>query len=791
MMRKNLKIAFRLLLKHKSTSFINIIGLSISLACALFILLWVQHELSYDRFHPDYKSIGRVEEDQHYDRPEPYHVNVTPVPAGPVFLEEIPEIEEQCRISWSGGLLLKYEDKKFFEDNVIATDSSFFNMFGVSLVNGNSFSILNEPNTMVISQEIAKKYFGQEEAIGQSLEVNNGEIYTITGIMQNMRKNSIVQADILLPWTYRDSQMYNNSDWSNNSISTFIKIGEGVADTLINNKLTSVADSHKPENTIDFMFAPIHRIHLHSYFGFGKPPTAVIYIYIFSAIAIFVLLIACINFMNMSTAQSSLRAKEIGLRKVNGASRKQLVAQYLSESFLQTFISIVLSLIIVLLLLNKFNEISGKNLTIPDLLNIKYLVGLIGVLIFTGLLAGSYPALYLSSLQPARAIKDHSENRSGSGLLRKILVVFQFSLSILLIAGSIIISRQMNYMKNADLGFNKEHLINVPLRGGLNTKYSILKNELLKKPGVEYISASMQEGYRIGSNSSSINWPGKDPEQQIIVSFNAVDYDFINSMGINISEGRSFSEEYPADKYQDTTANYIINTTLAEMIESDDIINMNISFMGIHGQIVGIMEDYHFSSLRDKIEPLAIIPIDPDYFTTMLVRLKSENIDNTLKMMENVWGEVVPDYPFEYSFVDEEIDDMYRAEERMGRLIALFTIVAVIIACMGLFALASFTAERRTREIGVRKSFGANDLNISWMMIRDFTVLIIISLLFALPGVWLLASRWLKDFSYRIDLEADIFIFAALVSIVVSVLTTLYHAIKSSRINPVLALRDE
>jgi putative ABC transport system permease protein len=791
MIRRNLKIAFRLLLKHKSTTFINIIGLSISLACALFILLWVQHELSYDRFHPDYKRICRVEENQFYsNNPEAYHVNVTPVPSGPVWKEEIPEIEEQCRLGFAGGLF-SYEDKKFFEGAVVAVDSSFFKMFGVPLLKGDPDHILNEPNTMVISEEIAEKYFGDEEAMGKSIKVDNEEFYTVTGIMKKMRSNSNIQADILLPWSYRKAQIYYNDSWGNNSIGTMVKLTEGAIDSIVNRKITEVTNIHKEGNTILFEVKPMHRIRLHSYFGYKQGPTAIIYVYIFSIIAIFVVIIACINFMNMSTAKSSLRAKEIGLRKVSGASKKQLVSQYLSESFLQTFISVILSLVLVVLFLNKFNDISGKKLEIADLFNINYILGIIGVLIFTALVAGSYPALYLSSLQPVRAIKDQGESKRGSSLLRKILVVFQFSLSVLLISGAFVINRQLNFMKNADLGFNKYELVNVPLRGGLNTHYKTIKDELLKNPAVEYVSASMQEGYRIGSNSSNITWPGKDPDEDFLTSFTAVDYDFIHSMGIKLADGRPYSEEYPADVYHDTLANFIINSTLAELIDKEEIIDMSMSFMGISGRVVGIMEDFHFSSLRNNIEPLAIIPIGPEYLTNMIIRLKPGNTVNTMEQMEEKWNEIVPDFPFEYTFVENEIKDMYRTEERMSTLIAIFTIVAVIIACMGLFALTSFTAERRTREIGVRKTFGAAEGQISWMMIRDFTVLIIIALVIALPAVWFLALKWLKDFSFRIDLEADIFIFAALVSIIVSVVTTLYHAIRSSRINPVLALRDE
>lgn len=791
MILNNIRLAFRLLLKHKSISFINIVGLSLSIACALFILLWVQHELSYDRFHPDYKDIYRVEENQIYSNPEPYHVNVTPNPSGPVWKEEIPEIIEQCRLAWSGGILLSHEDTKFFENDVVACDSSYFQLFGFTLAEGNPDDILNEPNTIVIAEEIADKYFGTTHAIGKVLKVDNDELYTVTGIMKDPPKNTVIQAKILLPWTYRTSQQFYSDSWGNNSIFTFVKLEKKSSDTLVNSKITEVTNMHKEDNTVLFELNPIHRVHLHSYFGFGKSPGAVMYVWIFTAVALFVLLIACINFMNMSTAKSSVRAKEIGLRKVCGASKSRLVKLYLSESFVQTIVSAFLALLLVVIFLNKFNDISGKDVSLSDVFSLKYMAGLISVALFTGILAGLYPAFYLSSFKPARAIKEQYDARKGSGLLRKVLVVFQFSLSILLISGAIIVSRQLSYMQNADLGFNKYHLLSIPLKGGLGEHYATLKNEFLKNPKIEYISASMQEGYNIGSNSSNIEWEGKDEEMDVLVSFTAVDFDFTDAMGIRILSGRGFSNEFKGDVYQDTTANFLINKTLADIINKDDLVGMNISFMGIRGKIVGIMDDFNFKPLSNEVEPLAMIPISPEYLSSMIVRLKTEDVKPVISDMEKTWNSLVSQFPFEYSFVDEEIDNMYRSEERMAKLIGIFTFIAVIIACMGLFALASFTAERRTREIGVRKSFGASERAIVKIMIMDITRLILLALAIGLPAVWLLATRWLEDFYYRISLKPDIFIISSVVIILVSVLTITYHAIKSSRLNPVLALRYE
>ncbi len=791
MLRKNIILAFRLILKNRNVSIINIIGLSFSLACALFILLWVRHEMSYDRFHPDYKNVCRVEEDQYYSNPEAYHVNVTPNPSGPVWMDEIPEIIDQCRVAWAGGILLTNGDIKFFENDVVSVDSSYFNMFGFKLLEGSPESVLNEPNSIVISEEIAKKYFGDERAAGKTLKVDNDKLFTVTGVMENPPKNTVLPANILLSWDYHKGKQRYSDSWGNNSIFTYVRLFPGSADSVVNRKLTEVTDLHKENNTIDYMVDPIHRIHLHSYFGFGKSPGAIVYVYIFCAVALFVLIIACINFMNMSTANSSLRAKEIGLRKVSGASRKLLMSQYISESVLMAFISIILAFLLVIVLLNPFNDLAGKDIALKTLFSPGYLLGILVVGVFTGIISGLYPAFYLSSFNPARAIKENSDSRKGSGLLRKGLVVFQFSLSILLISGSIVIARQLTYMRNADLGFNKYHLVNIPLKGGLGQYYPSLKTEFMKDPRIEYISASIQEPYNIGSNSSSIHWPGKDEEMEVLVSFSGVDFDFCSTMGINLLDGRDFSEEYQADVLNDTLANFLINKTLADIINKDEIIGMDMTFSGLHGTVVGVMDDFHFKPLKDEVEPLAVVPLPPEYFSTMVVRLKTEDLSPALKDMEAKWNSMVSQFPFEYSFVDEEIDNMYHAEERMAKLIGLFSIVAVVIACMGLFALASFTATRRTREIGIRKTFGASDRTIVKLMIFDFMKLVAISILIGLPAVWLLSVRWLSDFSYRISLKPDIFIIAAVLTILVSGLTILYHAIRYSRLNPVIALRYE
>ena len=787
-----LKQALRILFKERRITLINIAGLSISLTCALFMLLWVQHELSFDRFHTDFEQLYRVEEDQYYSGAEPYHVNVTPYISGPVWKDEVPEIEEQCRVAFMGGLLFIQEENKFFEEGLISTDSSFFDMFTFDFKYGNAENALREPNTMVITEEVASRYFGDKNPVGESIEVNQDQAFTISAVIFDPPSNTILDVNVLFPWKYLEAQDRYNESWGNNSIRTYVKLQEGSVDTIVNRKITEVTNIYKENNTIDYSVASFSGIHLYSYFGFGRSPGAILYVYIFSAIALFVLLIACINFMNLSTARSSIRAKEIGLRKVNGASRGWLVRQYLTESFIQTFISVVVALLLVLLLLNKFNHISGKEIEVRGLLSMQYLLGIVGVLVVTTLLAGSYPALYLSALKPVRAIREQTDQRTGSGLFRKILVVFQFTLAVILISGAMVASKQLLHMRNADLGYNKFNLVHIALRGSLNQEYEMLKESFQAYPGVLSATASMQPPYRIGSNSSGINWDGKDPEQDVLVSYTGVHHNFTETMGITLQSGRDFSDTYQGDMYHDDTlANWIINGTLAGIIGKEEIVGMELMFMGIQGQIVGVMEDYHFKPVGDDIEPMAIAPLPAGMLQHMVVRLAPENPQEALTFMEEKWNELLPQYPFEYNYVEDVIDDMYRTEERMASLLKIFMVVAMVIASLGLFALASFTAQRRIKEIGIRKSMGAMEGQITFMMIRDFSLYVLISLVIALPAVWFIARWWLSEFSFRIDLGPGLFLITALVTTTVAILTVMYHAFRTARTNPVLALRYE
>jgi len=789
MIKNYLLLAIRNILRYKGFSFINILGLSIGITATLLILLWIQDELSFDTFHKYADRLYQVEEDQYYSG-EVYHVTVTPYPSGPVWREEIPEIENACRYQWSYGMLFNYGEKAFYEDNCIAVDSTFFSMFSFTLIKGNPDQLLREPFTAVLTKETAEKYFGNEDPIGKPLNVNNQYEFTVSGIIDDPPGNSTLQFDILIPFDFLKEKGQYSDHWGSNSIRTYVLLNENAILDSVNSKLTRVVHSNV-ETSTDFAVFPYTRVHLHQYFGYGHPTTAVIFVYIFSIIAAFVLIIACINFMNLSTAKSSTRAREIGMRKVVGGNRKNLVVQFLGESFLLTLISVVIALILVTLILPIFNNVSSKDLTFEDLLNAKFITGLVILTILTAFIAGFYPSLFLSSFKTVNVLKGDPVTGRGSGILRKVLVVFQFTLSIFLIIGTIVIYKQLIYMRSMDLGFDKEHVFYIWMRGEISKNYETLKEELGKNPHVIGVSATLHSPTQIGSNSGGADWEGKDPEMSVLIGYSAIDYDYIEVMGIEMVAGRSFSREYPSDMITDSTAAFLVNEEVIRIMGTNDRVGQRFDFAGRKGTIVGVMKDFHYQSARNKIEPLAVHCRKGEELSALVVKLGSGDITKAMKELEETWHEILPIYPFDYIFPDQDYDRMYRTEERMGNIIKYFTILGIIIACLGLFGLASFTAERRTQEIGIRKVVGASVSAIISLLSREFTYLVVFSCIIAVPAAYFVMNIFLQEFAFHTNLSWWIFLVACLAALVIANLTVSFQATRAALTNPSEALRYE
>ena len=788
MFKNYIKIALRNILRHKGYSFINIFGLAIGLCCSLLILLWVQDELSYDKFHKNAVNLYRVEQNQFYGG-QPYHVNVTPYPSGPVWKEKIPEILDATRYAWCGGLSFRHGDRTFFENDVQGVDPAFFTMFDYPLRGGNRQTVMNDPYSVVINEATATKYFSDENPVGQVLLVDNQYELTVTAVLQKNRLSSILDPVILVNMELLKVLGRYDDNWGSNYVGTYVLLSDNADLDEVNRKIMEVTyQNHEPSETV-YMAAPLTGIHLHGYFGYDKEPIGVVYVYVFSIIAGFVLLIACVNFMNLATARSAIRAREIGLRKVVGACRKNIIFQFIGESILLAFVATLFALLFVILLLPMFNQIAGKEIDWRSLFQMRFLLGTLTITVIAGIVSGSYPALFLSGFQPVKVLKGNLQH-GRSQILRKVLVVFQFTMSIILIISTLIIYKQLKFMRTKDLGFDEEQVIAISLGGNIGKSYESLRQELIRIPEVLGVSASSHRPTNIGSNSSGVDWDGKDPEMKIVVGLSSVDFDYIETMKIQMREGRAFSRDFPSDALGDHGGAFVINERLAKLMNKESVINQRLKFLSVDGKIIGVMKDFHFRSVHNEIEPLALF-IDPGWFSTMLVRLKPGDPAASLEAVKTVWSNLLPNYPFEYRFLDEDFEWMYRNDVRISKLIKYFTFLAVIIACLGLFALASFTAERRTKEIGIRKILGSSVGGLVALISNEFTRWVLVANLIAWPVAWFIMQKWLQNFYYHTNPQVSIFILAGVLTLITAFITVSYQSIKVAVSDPVKSLRYE
>jgi putative ABC transport system permease protein len=790
MIRNMLRLALRNILKNKGFAFINIAGLAAGLTASLFILLWIQDELSYEKYNLNAKNIYRVEEDQFYSG-ERYHVTVTPHPSGPVWKEKIPEIKEQTRMFRLPRILFRQNEKVLFESSVIAADSGLFKVFTFPLVLGDPETALNSPHSIVLTEKLASKYFGEINPIGKTLTLENKFTFTVSGVMKNIPKNSMFTFESVIPYSFLTEIGATDNIWGNNSIYTFVLCEKGLNIDAVNKKLTDVVIENFPQATTKYVLFPLPDIHLYSQFGFEISKGPVIVIYIFTLVAVFILLIACFNFINLSTAKASGRTKEIGIKKVTGADQKTMIIQFMMESFFLVLIALVLALILMGLTLPMFNYISGKSFITSDLLNIKFIISILVVGIMTGIIAGSYPALYLASLKPAAILKGESITGKRNGRLRQILVIIQFTLSILIAIAAIFMFRQLKYLQDTDLGFDKENLVCIPMAIDMKPKYYALKEELLKGTLIEGVTAARSNPVRIGSNSDGASWEGKDPEKSVLIGTNAVDYDYLETMKMELVSGRNFSREFVSDIAKDTTGNFLVNEEVVKLMGVDDAVGKTFKFMGLNGRIVGVLKNFYFKGADQPIEPIAFALTDPEYLDFILIRLSPGNIPEALKTAENIWNKTIPDFPFDYFFIDQDYDSLFRIQLRLTRLLKYFTILAVIIACLGLYGLSAYSAERRRNEIGIRKVMGAGTITIMFSMVKEFLLLILISLIIALPAGWIIVGNLLKQFASRIDMSVTVFAGIAAGAIIISLITVTFQAIKASLINPAEALKVE
>lgn len=786
MLTNYLKIALRHLLKQRVHSGINLLGLAIGLAGTILIALWVQRELSVNQFHENSDRLFRILEHQTYGD-EIMTFGATPGPLAEKLVEDFPEITHASRSTWDGRYLVTVGEQTFYESGK-AVEPAFLEMFTFPLLFGDAKTALNKPDNVLITRELAEKYFGRTDVVGKALTMNNRDKKTITGVLADLPNNSQMKFTILFPFQVILDQNESLSDWGNNSLITYFMTAEPMTSEAITAKIeNTIIDNSEVESTKLHALA-LPDWHLRWDFADGKYTGGgrIEYVRLFGIIAIFILLIACMNFMNLSTAKSANRAIEVGVRKVTGASRSALAGQFLAESVLTVVLAGLLGAALASMTLPHFNQLFGLELSMGDA-GTPFYLGMAGAVLLTGLLAGSYPALYLSGFDPTSVLKGQMRTGQGAVRLRKILVTAQFVISIALIVSSLVVYRQIEFIKDKNLGYEKENLMYVAANGSISENYDALKNDLRQMPGVSQVSATSAQLHNWGNNTSSVDWPGKDPETSILFEIIPTSLDFVETIGAEVLAGRDFSAAFPAD-----TANYIINETAARLMGLADPVGQPISLWGDEGgKVVGMVKDFQVSSMRDKQAPVIMILV-PEWMNLVYVRLSANNeLTETLAGVEGIFKKHNPNYPFEYRFTDEAYEALHRTEMLTGDLAKIFASLAIFVSCLGLFGLAAFATEQRRKEIGIRKVLGATAPGLTMLVSKEFIIMVFIALALATPLAWWLMEAWLADFAYRIELNWWYFALAGVAAILVAFFTVATQSAKAALANPVESLRSE
>jgi len=797
-----LKTSWRKMIRQKGYTFINVAGLAVGLACALFILLWVQDEASYDRFHVNARSLFRVEQDQSGGQGT-FHVNVSQYPMGPAIQAAIPGIETSFRQSFTGGLLVRAGDKAFFENRVVAVDPAFLTAFTFPLLRGDREKALADPRSVVLSEEMAVKYFGAEDPVGRTLVVNDAHSLAVTGVAKKLPRNSTIAFDMLVPFEFLRSLGVDIDRWGTNTILTWVGLRDPGAAAAVGEEITRFMtelfyDSVRgnPEALARargvrmprYSLRPLTDIRLKAVFGFGQTVGTIQSVRSFSLIALLVLLIACINFMNLSTARAAGRAKEVGLRKVVGALRRNVATQFFGESGLTVVLALVLALVVVAALRPAFNTLAGKEIQLGALLTAPFLLGLVGVVAVTAFVAGSYPALLLSSLRPSGIFRAGGVAGGRSPLLRRVLVMVQFGLSIALIVGTAVVYRQVGFMQVKALGFDQDRLIYLPLRGSAPSGYPALKAELLRSPLVPFVSGTGQIPTNISANSWNAEWEGRDPENRILIGITFADFDYPEALGVEMAAGRSFRPEHGTDR----RGAFLVNEEVARLmgLRAEDAVGKTFRFAGIEGPIIGVAKNYHYKPVQFPLEPMAVV-VSPEDVRFAIARLGGGDLPAALAQVESAWKAVYPRLPFEYRFFDEEFEASYRQYERMGAILVWFAGLAVFVACLGLFGLASFLAEQRRKEIGVRKVLGASSGQVIGLLSKEFAKWVVLANVLAWPAAYFAVRSWLRAFPYRTPIPWVPFVLAGAAALAIAILTVSGQALKAARANPTDALRYE
>ncbi len=805
MLKNYLKISFRSFRKNRFYSSLNIAGLAIALATCLMIVLYVYDELSYDKFNTKSDRIYRVNNDIKIGNIQ-LDVAQTPPLLGPEAVKLLPGVEQYTRLRRRGNLLIKKGNTNLREGRVVYADSTLFGVFSLQMISGDPATALNEPYTLVITETIAKKYFNRVDVAGQQLIVDDTLNYRIGGVIKDIPKNSHFNFDFFV--AFAENKRSREPEWMSQNFNTYLLLKNGAeikkTEEQLNSMLTSfmiptlktgmgigLEEFHKQGNYVKCTLTPLTSIHLHS----NRPGEigengSVQYVRIFSLIATFILIIAYVNFVNMFTARSSNRAKEVGVRKVLGSQRKSLVAQFLVESLFTIYISLGIAILIAVLLLPYFNGLSGKNISLRLLFRPSLIAAFFIATTITGLLAGCYPALLLSAFKPIEVLKGKIARGFRGSWLRNSLVVLQFSVSIILIIGTIVIYNQLRYIRNKDIGFNRQQVIVIRNTDILKTQATAFKNELSQVSGVEKVTMTGYVPVNGYLNSKTFHpSPVYNPKSVIVMQAWFVDEDYIPALDIRLLAGRNFSRDFLSD-----SMGIIINEAAAKLLDTDEPPGKKLyaskgKAEGVAYTVIGVIKNFHFSSLRDEVTPLCLMTGKEN--SSIAVRLSAQDITPVIARIKNKWLQAAGGQPFNYSFMDEDFNRLYFTEQRTGQIFISFSVLAILIACIGLFALVAYAAEQRIREIGIRKVLGASVVNIAGLLSIDFLKLVLIAALISFPLAWWFANKWLEDFASRINIGWEVFAIAGTTALFIALLTISYQAVKAAVGNPVKNLRAE
>jgi len=789
MIKRNLILAVRSLMIHRKYALTNILGLSLGLTCFILISIWVQDELSYDSFHRDADNVHIVLRNENEKR-----AAVSSRLLASAIKEEIPEISEATsfmELPETLSALFQYKEKSFNESMALA-DNQFFKVFSFPLIKGEATSLFDEPNSVLITERVSKKYFGNEDAIGKTLSITmlgQNNLIKVSGVMRDIPQQSHIQSELILPIEFMQNFGIQWDAWNDHSARTYIRTSGDSSPRRLGDKILACKQGHYSEANVSYSLLPITKIHLHA--GDVEYLSAsgdIKYVYIFSAIAIIILLIACMNYINLSNALSLKRSKEIGIKKALGSNRWQVIQQYFIETVVLVLIALFCSILLVQICLPLLNYLSTKTLTVP-FTSLQFIFTLLTIVLVTSIISGIYPAVFMSGFQPIKVLKGKFISSPRSISIRKGLVVFQFVLSLLIIIGTITIVNQLRFVQNTNLGYDNEHVVCAQIKGDVSNRYEAFKNEILHSGHVLNVTLSGNMEINAMTKTTSVDWPEKQSEFMLWVLH--VDDDFADTYGINMNDGRFYSSELASDM----TSGFVINKTAAKEMEFDNPIGQDLTIWGRKGTIIGVTDDFHFNSLHNKIEPLIFfIPEPQDVIhrcTTLSMRIKPNSMARSLESIEATWASFFPSENFDYYFIDDQLKTNYVAEQRMGTLFKYFSFLVIFIACLGLYGLTAFTIEQKIKVIGVYKVFGATIVDLMQNFSKAYVLWILIANVMAIPIAYYAMSKWLENFAYKTGLHWWIFVQAGLLVMGLALLTVAWQVWRAASRNPVESLRYE